>query len=144
MFPNFGLGEIDLLKLAHVADPQTGIEYSVEPGPGVFDVALTANQEKKELSQYFDRDANFFWFGLHGSSTGAYSIHLTLPNGRQFSAAPINNANLIGTADSPLLIWPGQMVSAGGTLGMVLKDLSGAPNTIQIIFDGVRLYRVKK
>jgi len=143
MFPTFGLGEVDLLKLPRVTDPQTAYEYSVEPGPGVFDIVLTAAQEKKDLSQFFERDANFFWFGLHGNQTGAYSIQITLPNGRLFSAAPINNANLIGTADSPVLIWPGQMVPAGGKLGLVVKDLSGAGNTIQIVFDGVRLYRVK-
>jgi len=138
----FALGEIDLLKDPIVTDPQ-GNQYYVEPGCEPLDKVLAASTEYKDLSQFVQKDSDFLWTGLGGSQSGEYLIQITLPDGRQLSSAPVRSSNLVGNAQFPVAIWPAVRIPAGGKLGIYLKDISAAPNTIQIVFYGVRLYRVR-
>jgi len=138
------LGEVNALATPTITDPQTGIVYYVEAGAEPFDVVLTSGQELKDLSQYFPKDSLFLITGLAGTQTGAYQIQLTLPDGKLLSSAAVRNANLVGTGQFPTVTWPPIKVPQGGKIGInAIKDLSGAGNTIQLVFQGVRLFPMR-
>ena len=140
----FSLGDADLLKDPVVTDPKTGLAFYVEAGCEPFDKVLAASTEYKDLAQFFAKDSDFLWTGLGGSATStSYQVQITLPDGRQLSSAPVNAANLVGNAQFPVAIWPAVRIPAGGKIGLYLKDTSNSQNTIQIVFYGVRLYRIR-
>jgi hypothetical protein len=130
-----GLGEVALT-------PPPAQAYYDEPCLEPFDRTLTGNQAVQNLAQYFSKDADFIWTGVAGSQTAAYSVKFTLPNGRELSSAQIRNANIVGTAQFPVPIFPAVRVPAGGSIGIALTDLSGSSNTIQLVFIGFRRYPV--
>jgi hypothetical protein len=137
-------GEVNLLASPVITDPSDGRQYYPEPGAEPFDVVLTTGQVKKDLSQYFPKDCQFLITALTGTQTGAYSIQLILPDGKLLSSAALNNANLIGTGQFPVAVFPPVRVPAGGKVGInVITDLSAADNTVQIVFHGVRLYPLR-
>ncbi|MCC7497327.1 MAG: hypothetical protein IT160_07105 [Bryobacterales bacterium] len=116
-------------------------QYYDEPGIATFDKVLAAGTEYGDLAQNFDKDADFYWTALSGTQTGAYQVQFILPDGRNLSTSMINNANVIGTGQFPVPIWPTVLVPAGSKIGLRLKDTSGAQNTVQICFVGMRRYR---
>jgi len=132
-----GLGEAAVTQ-----DPQATQQFYDEPASYPFDVTLTANQALKDLSQFFDRDSDFYWTGLVGTQTGAYNLRLQLPSGRFLSSAPVKNTNLVGTAQFPVPIFPAVRVPGGGKIGIEVTDTSGAGNTIQLVFIGIRRFRI--
>lgn len=129
------LGEVPLTA-------QPARHFYDEPCLQPFDRVLTASQVLNDLSQFFPKDADFIWTGLAGSQTGAYSIQLMLPNGHLMSSAQIRNANIIGTAQFPVPIFPAVRVPAGGRIGINITDLSGSTNTVQIVFIGFLRYPI--
>jgi len=134
----------ELLKPPIVTDPQTGERFYAEPAVEPFTVALLANQERRDLSQFFGRDCAFLWTGLAGNSTGVYQTQFIIPpDNRLLSTAPVNNVNMVGTAQFPVPIWPAIKVPPGSRIGIYLLDTSGAGNTVQLVFYGVRLFRVR-
>lgn len=137
-----GVGDVQLL-----ADPtQTapdGQQYYPEPGAEPFDVSLLASEAKRDLSQFFGRDHDFLVTGLCGTQTGAYTVQFILPGGRQLSSALINYANIIGTAQFPVSLWPAVRVPAGAKIGINITDTSAVANTVQIVFLGVRLFKTR-
>lgn len=141
--PSIALGEVNLLQEPVFTDQQTQEQYYVEAGAEPFDVVLTAKEIKKDLAQYFAGDSTFLWTGLAGTQTGTYRVQFTLPDNRQLSSAPINNSNVIGTAQFPVPIWPAVRIPAKGKIGLYIEDLSNAGNTVQIVFLGVRLYKLR-
>lgn len=125
-------------------DPQTGARFSAEPGIEVFDLVMTANQTQTDLSQSFPRDSAFLWTGLVGNRTGAYKLQIQLPDGTLLTSASVRDANIVGTAQFPVPMFPAVHVPAGGKIGIpIITDLSGAGNTIQLVFVGVRLYPIR-
>lgn len=138
MFPS-----ADLLNEPPIVDPKTSAEYFSEPGMAVFDLVMLASTPYPDLSQFFGQDHDFLITGLCGTQTGVYTVQFILPNGRQLSTAQVNNANIIGTAQFPTPLWPAVRVPKGGRIGMNITETSGAGNTIQIVFNGLRLYRVR-
>lgn len=122
-----------------------GRQYSLEAGVEVFDLVLALNDTQRDLSQSFPRESAFLWTGLSGVSTGAYKLQVQLPDGRLLTSAAVRNQNIIGTAQFPVPIFPAIRVPAGGRIGIpTITDLSGAQNTIQIAFHGVRLIPVQR
>lgn len=134
----------DQLAQPFYQDPQTKELFVIEPGVEVFDLVMTANQTQTDLSQTFPKDAAFLWIGLAGVSTGAYKIQIQKPDGRLLSSAAVRNANIVGTAQFPVPIFPAVRVPPGGRIGInTITDLSAAGNTIQLVFIGVRLYKTR-
>jgi len=114
---------------------QTGYD---EFGIQVYDKILTANQELIDQA-----DADFIWTKLAGNSTGIYEIRFRLPGGRYMSNSRIRNANLIGTAQFGVPVYPYVFIPAAGKIGIDIKDLSAAGNTVQICLIGWRRFRTK-
>jgi hypothetical protein len=136
---------MDPLAQPYYQHPQTKEIFATEPGIEVFDLVLALNATQTDLSQTFPKDSAFLWTGLAGVATStAYKIQIQKPDGRLLSSAAVRSANLIGTAQFPVPIFPAVYVPAGGRIGInSITDLSGAQNTIQIVFIGVRLYATR-
>lgn len=118
-------------------------QYAEEPAIYPFQIVLTANQRLQDQKVPIDPDSDFELTGIHGTSTGSYTINFKLPSGRPLSNNPIQNVNLIGTSNQPTAIGPTQVYGAK-TVGPAIDivDTSGASNTIEICFDGIRRYAI--
>ena len=122
------------------ANNQTGYD---EFGIQVWDKVLTTDQELIDQALIIDADADFIWTKLAGNSTGIYEVRFRLPSGRYMSSSRIRNANLIGTAQFAVPIYPHVFIPAAGKIGIDIKDLSSAGNTVQICLIGWRRFRTK-
>jgi hypothetical protein len=117
--------------------------YAEEPCIYPFQVVLTANQALVGQRVLIDSDSDFLLTGIHGTNTGTYKINFRLPSGRQLSNTPIQSANLIGTANQPTAIGPSPVyVRAGIGPAVDITDTSGAGNTVEICFSGIRRFRI--
>lgn len=114
-----------------------------EPAALPLNVTLTASQEKLNQGTLTDGDGDFVLLGLAGTQTGAYSIRFRLPSGRYWPTAYAKNANVIGTAQFPVPIEPGLVYKAGEMISVDIKDESGAGNTVQLVFIGKKLLRLR-
>jgi len=133
-----GLGEAPVIQ----AGAPPAAEYYYEPGMLVFQRSLTASQALLDLSQNNDLDADLIWDSIWGTQTGNYTIRLKLPSGRYLSSAQMRNANLVGTAQFPVPMVPAIEVPRNSRIGIDLTDVTAAPNVIEIVFGGLRRYRV--
>lgn len=137
-FPGFGLGQAEAEVLA--AAEAAGQELHTEPASYAYQVALTADQDLPDQSQLFDGDSWFYWTEIYGSATSTYTIQFRLPSGRWMSSAKINNANQVGTAQFPVFLDPLVKVRPNGRIGINIKDTSSAPNTVELIFGGYKIF----
>jgi hypothetical protein len=121
------------------AQPQFVEEFATY----VFSVVLTANQALQRLPVNIDRDSDFMWVGLVGSSTGGYTINFRLPSGRLIGSAQMINTQLVSaSANQPTPVGPPPIYRAGSTGPEVdITDTSGAGNTVTLIFIGLRRLR---
>lgn len=131
-----GFGEVPLTPPAQQA-------YYEEPSALTFDATLTANQNLPSQALNLDSDGDFLLKAVCGTQTGAYSVRFRLPNGRYFPSTYTRNTNLIGTAQFPVPIEPPVVFPAGSQIIVDLIDLSGAGNTIQIVFYGAKLLQLR-
>lgn len=107
----------------------------------VFNVTLTANQ-LLNTQRGVENDADFAWRAtVANSQTGAYSVQFSDSQGFFLSNDLIRLANFQGDVASPQPVEPEIVIPAGGTIGILIRDDTGAPNTIQIVFEGVKRYR---
>ena len=123
--------------------PPAQVEYFEEFTMLPFDVVLTAAQEKTNQGRLTEGDGDFVLTGLAGTQTGAYQIRIKTPSGRYFPIAYTNNQNIIGTAQFPVPVEPGITFKAGELISLDIKDTSGAGNTVQIVFIGKKLLKVR-
>jgi hypothetical protein len=124
------------------ASPANQPEYVEEPAIYPFVFNLTADQHVDNVAVNIDRDTDWLWTGINGSSTGEYTVNFSLPSGRQISNAEILNTDIIGTANQPTAIGPPPVFRAGSTGPKVtLTDISGGSNAVVIIFTGIRRVR---
>lgn len=114
-----------------------------EPATYVFQQTFTANQSLQRITVPIDRDADFLLTGINGSSTGTYSINFRLPSGRLISSANMFNTNFVPvSANQPNPIGPPAMYRAGSNgPELDITETSGAPNTVQLVFSGIRRIR---
>jgi hypothetical protein len=124
------------------SSPANQPTYVEEPAIYTFIFNLTANQHVADVAVNIDRDADWLWTGLNGSSTGNFTINFRLPSGRQLSNAEILNTDIVGTANQPTQIGPPPVYRAGSTgPQLTMTDISGAGNTVTLIFSGIRRVR---
>jgi hypothetical protein len=117
-------------------------QYVEEPAIYPFTINLTADQHVDNAAVNIDRDTDWLWTGVNGSSTGEYTVNFRLPSGRQLANAEILNTDIIGTANQPTAIGPPPVYRAGSVGPQVtITDLSGADNAVTIIFSGIRRVR---
>jgi hypothetical protein len=108
-----------------------------------FDVVLTAFQELPNLSRDVPTDADFIWRAtIANLQTGAYSIQFKDSQGYEFSNGLIHYINLSASAIAPGVNGHEIVIPAGGQIGIHILDLSGAGNTIEILFLGVKRYKL--
>jgi len=131
----YGLGEAQ-------AAPPTPEPATVERAfDYVYQVTLTANQSLADQALTINGDADFLVQAICGTQTGAYSIRLRDSQGYYLSSAQIHNANLVGSRQWPVPMFPALLIPKSGKIGIDISDLSGAGNTVEIIFIGVKLYK---
>lgn len=110
-----------------------------------YDVVLTANQFLRDQAVSTTNDADFLIRGLvlgGGGSTGSFNIRISDSQGFYLSNGMIASANLQGDAASPFPIFPELVIPAGGKIGVDIQDTSGAGNTIEVLFRGVKRYKI--
>lgn len=106
----------------------------------VIDQVLTASQTISSALQ-FDRDAPFEWIWLVATQTGNFNSRFQDgATGRNLDSAAVNNANRFGTAQLPFPLVEPYIWAPGASLNWTLTDTSVAPNTIQIVLRGYKLY----
>lgn len=107
-------------------------------------IALTGNQNTT-VNQAIERDADFELRAIVlNSQTGIYQVQFVINGWYQLSAGQILNANMQSDPSSPYVIFPAQLIPAGGRIQINITDLSGAPNTIQIVFRGVKRFQASQ
>ncbi len=103
-------------------------------------ITLTANQNLN-TNQQINRDADFVWRAVVANSqTGIYQVQYNVNGWYPVSNGFILNANMQSDPSSPYPIWPELIVPAGGFIGINVVDLSGAPNTVQLVLRGVKRF----
>ena len=116
--------------------------YVEEPAIYPFVLTLTSNEHVPNVAVNIDRDSDFLLTGIWGSSTGNYTLNFRLPSGREISTQEMLNTDFIGTANQPTAIGPPPIYRAGSNgPQLALTEASGAPNTVQIYFGGIRRIR---
>lgn len=124
------------------SSPANQPQYVEEPAVYQFSITLTAGQHVDNAAVNIDRDTDWLWTGINGNSTGAYTVNFRLPSGRQLANAELLNTNVIGTANQPTVVGPPPVYRAGSVGPQVtITDTSGAGNTVNIIFTGIRRVR---
>lgn len=123
------------------ATPQPN--FIEEPCTYVFNYTLTSDQAVTRVPVNIDRDSDFLWTGLNGTSTGGYTINVRLPSGRLIGSAQMINSQFVSTTpNQPTAIGPPPIYRAGSTgPELDLTDTSASGNTIQLVFSGLRRLR---
>lgn len=110
----------------------------------VYDVVLTANQVLNDQVVSIFTEADFAWRALViNVNTGVFAVRFTDGQGYYLSSGLINSGNLIASPADPWIVFPETLYPAGGRIGIDIQDLSGAQNTIELLFRGVNRYRLK-
>ncbi len=103
-------------------------------------VTLAANGNGPSVLQ-IQYDADFEWIWVVGSSTGAFTVQLQdTSTGRNLSNSPVNSANFMGTAQLPFPLVEPYLLARSTSVQANFADLSGAPNTIQLVLRGYKLF----
>lgn len=105
--------------------------------------ALAAGQYILQDQQPLDNDADFVWRGIGiNYYTGAFAVRFGDSTSYWLQSARIYYLNIINSAASPYVVWPEIVLPAGGRIMIDISDQSGASNTIEIIFRGVKRFRI--
>jgi hypothetical protein len=108
----------------------------------VTDKVLTASEGPTQVLVKVDADADFLVRKLVATSTGAFTAKLADAGTNDYwSDQAQDNANLFGTAQYPLILPKPKLVKAMGSLLVEMTDLSVASNTIQIVAEGIKVYK---
>lgn len=106
---------------------------------------LTANQLINPDSLAINTDADFWLAGVYLSLfTGSFQFQLIDSSGYMLSDGMINSAAISNQESDPTVFSPAHPLPAGGKLQIVIQDLSGAPNPLQIVFVGWKRFRVQQ
>jgi hypothetical protein len=107
----------------------------------VIDKALTANQSFP-ASIATEADSFFLAKKLMHAKDGDANVHLSVSSLTQRALAdgPLNIENVFGKSIRPNFLLTNQRIPmvGGATVSADLADISGAPNVIQLCFEGVR------
>jgi hypothetical protein len=110
----------------------------------VYDVVLTALQQLRDQSVPIMSDADFEWRALiQATATSTYSIRFSDSQGYYLSNGfLLNNNFLVATMPIPFPVSPGVLFPMGGRIGIDITETGGVINTIQLLFRGVKRYRL--
>lgn len=120
--------------------------YIFYPGgvPGSF--SLTALQQNVGASFVVDNDNDFLWDRIVSSATGLYSVYLvdnfTKRPLTPSQGAPVNIENLGGVAAVPFWLPMPYLIRRTSSVQGFFNDRSGAGNTIQLAFIGMKVGKI--
>jgi hypothetical protein len=101
---------------------------------------LLANAQGNSVLQ-IQFDSDFEWIWIVGSSTGNFTILLNdSSTGRNLASAPVLSQNFMGTAQLPFPLVEPYLLARSTTITAALQDVSGAGNTINLVFRGYKLF----
>jgi hypothetical protein len=108
-----------------------------------YDVVLTASQVLPGQQVSTTTDADFAIRAIVvATSTGSFSIKFYDSQNYALSNDYVASSNILGDASSPFPVFPEVLIPAGGRIGIDIEDTSGDDNTIEILFRGVKRYRL--
>ena len=135
---------VHLLGLGNTA-PQ-GTPYPDQGFDIPFDITLTASQVTQQ-EQIIERDADFVLRAIvlgsvarQTATSDLYAVQFDVNGWYKFSPAPILAGNLQSDPSAPYVVFPELTIPAGGRIGILFNELSAAPNTIEIVFRGVKRF----
>ncbi len=110
----------------------------------VYDVNLLANSQLRDQVVAIHTDSDFVLRGIILTvATGAFSIRFNDSQGYFLSSGFLLSANFLsGTVPYPYPVFPEMLFPAGARIGIEINELSGNPNTVQLIFRGAKRYRL--
>lgn len=108
----------------------------------VYEVTLDATQMLRDQQVAIDTDADFCWRAFQVvANEGTFSIRFSDSQGYYLSNGMLLSATFFqGTVQILWPIFPEIIIPAGGRIGIDIQDLSGAENTVQLVFRGVKRY----
>ena len=103
-------------------------------------VVLAANGPGVSVLQ-IQYDSDFEWIWLVSTQTGPYTVTLQdTSTGRSLSNSPVNSANFAGTAQLPFPLVEPYLLARSTSVQATFADVSGAPNTVQLVLRGYKLF----
>jgi len=110
----------------------------------IYQVVLAANQMLRDQQQPIDTDSDFVLRAVQlTANTGVFAVRFSDSQGYYLSNGLLRSAIfLVGTVAVPYAVFPELVLPSGGRIGIDIQDLSGAPNTVELTFRGVKRYRV--
>jgi hypothetical protein len=106
---------------------------------------LTANQFLNPDSQAIDTDADFWLAGwVLTEYTGPFQVQLQDSSGYNIQSGMINSAALSTSLSDPSIFTPPRRFPAGSKISIIIQDLSGATNPLQITFKGWKRFAMRK
>lgn len=108
----------------------------------VYNNTLTGNQILNGEQVSIFTEADFAWWGLVFTNTGTFSIQFQDGQGYYLSSGLVFSTNMPNTPGDPWPRFPEVVYPAGGNIYFNIQDLSGASNTIQLLFKGTNRYRL--
>lgn len=105
---------------------------------------LTGNQLIPQDIVPIQADADWLLEAWYISQyTGAFQIQLTDATGYQLQSGFVNSGALSQSSSDPTVFSPAHPFPASSKILIAIQDLSGATNPLQIVFKGVKLYKVQ-
>lgn len=114
-------------------------EYLFNPPGG----QLTANQFINPATVAIQTDADFYMASWYLSLfTGVFQVQLLDSTGYQLQSGMMNSGGLSQADNDPTVFSPAHPFPAGSKIQVVIQDLSGATNPLQIVFKGWKRFRM--
>ncbi len=108
-----------------------------------FDIVLQSGDNFPNEGIRTETDSDFLLLGLtvNKFTSILFSLLFKDSNGNYFSSKPLLAANYAGEGSAPY-IFPGlpRIFPPGSSLGIGIKNLSGAENTVQLVFRGLKRF----
>ena len=108
-----------------------------------FDIVLASGADLTNEGIRTDIDSDFLLLGLtlNTFTSILFSLWFKDSNGNYFSSKPVMAANYAGQGSAPYIFpgWP-RIFPPRSSLGIGIKNLSGAENTVQLLFRGEKRF----
>ena len=106
---------------------------------------LTGDQLLNPDTLEIQTDADFYCFGYYiAFNTGDFQVQFIDATGYQLMSGMVNSAAISTTSSEPTVLSPTHLFPAGSKIQIVIQDLSGTTNQIQIVFRGVKRFKVQQ
>jgi hypothetical protein len=126
--------------------PETGPAESDMPFSYVYDVTLSGGEQLLAQQVPIDNDSDFVLRGIYYSwptgTNGTFTLRLYDAQNFALSNGPLYNTNYSTDPSAPTVVGPELNYPAGNKLQLDITDVSGFGNTIEIVFIGVKRYRL--